>query len=372
MPVRRGVVIVPVGPDFFFAYSAFHPVGCCAMLHVDSPFTVTNPERIAMRRRRIFTPFVVVAALTLSSTAVATAAPDAPVARIVDTSIASDTLRTLSVESPAMGAVVDVQVLTPAVQTGSRPTLYMLSGIGEEDPNNSMWLRKGGAAEFFADKNVNVVLPLAGPGSFYTDWQRDDPKLGRYQWETFLTEELPPLIDAAVDGNGRNAIAGLSMGAQSAMMLAARNPDLYSGVASYSGCFASSEPLGQASIRAIVGAFGGNADNMWGGPLDPAWVEHDSVVNAESLRGTDVYVSVGTGAPGRYESFDTVEALDVVVIGGIIEVGANYCTHRLADRLNQLNIPATFDFTETGTHSWPYWVDQLPKSWPTLAGSLGI
>ncbi|OZC68395.1 mycolyltransferase [Rhodococcus sp. 06-462-5] len=325
-----------------------------------------------MRRRRIFTPFVVAAALSVSSVGIATADPVEPVARIVDTSIASDTLRTLSVESPAMGAVVEVQVLTPAAQSGSRPTLYMLSGIGEEDPDNSMWLRKGGAAEFFADKNVNVVLPLAGPGSFYTDWQRDDPKLGRYQWETFLTEELPPLIDATVDGNGRNAIAGLSMGAQSAMMLAARHPDLYSGVASYSGCFASSEPMGQASIRAIVGAFGGNADNMWGGPLDPAWAEHDSVVNAESLRGTDVYVSVGTGAPGPHESFDSAAALDVVVVGGIIEVGANYCTHRLADRLGQLNIPATFDFTETGTHSWPYWVDQLPKSWPTLAGSLGI
>ncbi|MGV8873718.1 MAG: alpha/beta hydrolase [Rhodococcus sp. (in: high G+C Gram-positive bacteria)] len=325
-----------------------------------------------MRRRRICIPFVVAAALSLSSVGVVSADPVRAAARIVDTAIASDTLRTLSVDSPAMGGIVEVQVLTPAVEAGSRPTLYMLSGIGEEDPRNSMWLRKGGAAEFFADKNVNVVLPLAGPGSFYTDWQRDDPTLGRYQWETFLTEELPPLIDAAVDGNGRNAIAGLSMGAQSAMMLAARNPDVYSGVASYSGCFASSEPMGQASIRAIVGAFGGNADNMWGGPLDPAWAEHDSVVNAESLRGTEVYVSVGTGAPGRHESFDSASALDVVVVGGAIEVGANYCTHRLADRLAQLNIPATFDFTETGTHSWPYWVDQLPKSWPTLAGSLGI
>ncbi|AMY53557.1 MULTISPECIES: alpha/beta hydrolase [Nocardiaceae] len=326
-----------------------------------------------MRRRRISTTvFVAALSLSIASGGIASAEPAAPSARIVDTVLTSDTLRTLKVDSPAMGAVVEVQVLTPAAKSGPRPTLYMLSGIGEEDPHNSMWLRKGQAAEFFADKNVNVVLPLAGPGSFYTDWQRDDPKLGRYQWETFLTEELPPLIDAAVDGNGRNAIAGLSMGAQSAMMLAARNPDVYSGVASYSGCFASAEPLGQASIRAIVGAFGGNADNMWGGPFDPAWAEHDSVANAESLRGTDVYVSVGTGAPGRHESFDTAAGWDRVVVGGLIEVGSNYCTHRLADRLGQLNIPATFDFTETGTHSWPYWVEQLPKSWPTLAGSLGI
>ena len=69
-----------------------------------------------------------------------------------------------------------------------------------------MWLRKGGAAEFFRDKNVNVVLPLAGPGSFYADWQRDDPKLGRYKWETFLTQELPPLIDEEFDGFVRKLI----------------------------------------------------------------------------------------------------------------------------------------------------------------------
>lgn len=284
----------------------------------------------------------------------------------------SPTLTMLSVHSPSMDRTIDVQVLTPEVKKGPRPTLYMLSGIGEEDPSNSMWLRKGGAAEFFRDKNVNVVLPLAGPGSFYADWQKDDPKLGRYQWETFLTQELPPLIDEQFDGNGRNGIAGLSMGAQSAMMLASRNPALYSAVAAYSGCFASAELAGQGSMRGIVSAFGGDANNMFGGPLDPDWAAHDVLVNAEGLRGKSIYVSVGTGLPGRYEKFETAKDWDIVLVGGAIEVGANYCTHRLDDRLRQLSIPATFDFENVGTHSWAYWVDQLPKSWPTLSAGLGL
>ena len=80
---------------------------------------------------------------------------------------------------------------------------------------------------------------------------------------------------------------------------------------------------------------------------------------------------IGSTSPTIGQSY-LIDAFLVVVVGGLIEVGAHYCTHRLADRLGQLNIPATFDFTETGTHSWPYWVEQLPKSWPTLAGSLGI
>lgn len=301
--------------------------------------------------------------------ALVSAQPSAP--RIDSRVDVSGTLAELSVYSPSMDKTIEVQVLTPEAKTGPRPSLYMLSGIGEEDPTNSMWLRKGEAAEFFRDKNVNVVLPLAGPGSFYADWQQDDPKLGRYKWETFLTQELPPLIDAEFDGNGRNGIAGLSMGAQSAMMLASRNPDLYSAVGAYSGCFASAEVLGQGSMRGIVSAFGGDANNMFGGPLDPEWAAHDVLVNAEALRGKAIYVSVGTGLPGPHEKFETAKDWDIVLVGGAIEVGSNYCTHRLDDRLRQLAIPATFDFENVGTHSWAYWVDQLPRSWPTLAAGLG-
>jgi diacylglycerol O-acyltransferase / trehalose O-mycolyltransferase len=320
--------------------------------------------------RRLCVLSVVLVIGGLASAGTVEAAPGT--ASIENRDITSDTLEKLTVWSPSMGRTIDVQVLTPAVKNGPRPSLYMLSGIGEEDPSNSMWLRKGGAAEFFRDKNVNVVLPLAGPGSFYADWQKDDPKLGRYKWETFLTQELPPLIDAEFDGNGRNGIAGLSMGAQSAMMLASRNPSLYSAVAAYSGCFSSAELLGQSSMRGIVTAFGGNADNMFGGPLDPDWAAHDVLANAEALRGQTVYVSVGSGLPGRYERFETAKDWDIVLVGGAIEVGADYCTRRLADRLGELAIPATFDFESVGTHSWAYWVDQLPKSWPTIASGLGL
>ncbi len=293
-------------------------------------------------------------------------------AHIVSRDDVSETLAELAVYSPSMGRDIDVQVLTPAVETGPRPTLYMLSGIGEDDPSNSMWLREGGAAEFFRDKNVTVVLPLAGPGSFYADWQRDDAALGRYKWETFLTQELPPLMDAEFDGNGRNGVAGLSMGAQSAMMLASRNPELYSAVAAYSGCFTAAEPAGQVGMRAIVSAFGGDADNMFGGPLDPDWAAHDVLVNAEALRGQAIYVSVGTGLPGRHESYRNAQDWDRVIVGGAIEMGANYCTHLLDQKLRSLAIPATFDFEPSGTHSWPYWVEQLPKSWPTIASGLGL
>ena len=61
-----------------------------------------------------------------------------------------------------------------------------------------------------------------------------------------------------------------------------------------------------------------------------------------------------------------------VALGGLIEAGVNACTHHLQQRLDQLNIPATYDYTPTGTHSWGYWQDAFEKSWPVLASGLGI
>ncbi|UOG20825.1 esterase family protein [Gordonia amicalis] len=173
------------------------------------------------------------------------------------------------VYSAAMQKTVKVQVVTPEASAGPRPSLYLLGGLGEENPEKSIWTLKTDVAGFYADKNVNVVMPIAGNGSLYTDWQRDDPVLGRYKWETFLTRELPPLIDERFDGNGARGLAGLSMGAGAALVLAVRNPGFYDTVAAYSGCFTTTGPAGQAYPRGIVTAFGGNPDNMWGAAVRP-------------------------------------------------------------------------------------------------------
>ncbi|MDJ0106886.1 esterase family protein, partial [Rhodococcus erythropolis] len=51
--------------------------------------------------------------------------------------------------------------------------------------------------------------------------------------------------------------------------------------------------------------------------------------------------------------------------------GTNQCTQRLAERLDSLGIPATYDFRATGTHSWGYWQDDLHNSWSMIAESIG-
>ncbi|WP_280468430.1 alpha/beta hydrolase [Nocardia cyriacigeorgica] len=275
------------------------------------------------------------------------------------------------VDSPAMSRTVEVQVLLPRDRSAPRPTVYMLDGRSAvEDSNN--WIERGRAMEFYEDKNVNVVLTVGGPASYYTDWQKPDPVLGTNMWETFLTKELPPLIDARFQGNGRNALMGVSMGAEGAMMLAVREPQLYTAIAAHSGCYTSGSDLGQAQVRAVIATYKGNPNNMFGAPDDPAWLAHDVTRRAEALRGKAIYLSAGSGVPGKYDVPGNPELITAIGFGSPLEAGTTTCTRRLVDRLNTLGIAHTAHFRSTGTHSWPYWADELVDSWPTIARGLGV
>lgn len=132
------------------------------------------------------------------------------------------TRATVTVFSPAMRKPISVTVLLPADRTRPVPTLYLLDGIDAgvyTRYTESGWTTQTDVVRFMADKPVNVVLPIGGTASYYTDWNATDPVLGRNKWETFLTTELPPLIDQRFGGNGVNALGGLSMGALGAMAI---------------------------------------------------------------------------------------------------------------------------------------------------------
>lgn len=334
-----------------------------------------------LRSKRIGVLALAVTALGSVGVAPAAAVP----ARAVETAARVDSIERIDnqlwyvhVFSPSMNRVIPLQVLRPADTDAPRPTLYLLNGSSGGE-GNANWLQQTDARSFFADKNVNVVVPLEGESSYYTDWIEDDPAVGRNRWATFLTRELPPVIDVALGADGVNAIAGMSMAATSVFNLAIQAPHLYRGVASYSGCAQTSDPIGQAFVRTVVELRGGaDATRMWGPYDGPLWEANDPFLNAEKLRGLSLYVSSATGKPGRYENpalaptSDMPTLIDQALVGGVIEAATNMCTHRLADRLEELKIPATVNILDKGTHSWGYMQDQLHASWPQLASSLGL
>ncbi|QNG19937.1 esterase family protein [Rhodococcus triatomae] len=322
----------------------------------------------------------ITAAPFLGTQAIASADPASSdqASHVVRTQKIDDRQQRMYVYSAAMDREIELRVLTPADDSAPRPTLYLLNGAGGGE-DTATWYRQTDAVDFFADKNVNVVTPMMGAFSYYTDWKDDDPVLGRNQWTTFLTQELPPVIDSALGTNGVNSIAGISMAGGSVLSLAQAAPGLYESVGAYSGCAETSTNPGRAYVSMVVESRGrGKVENMWGPEGDPLWLENDPIVNAEKLRGTTLYVSTGSGLPGHHDRLDgqgingDVETFaNQIILGSVIEAATNQCTHKLANRLNELGIPATFDFQSTGTHAWPYWQDQLHKSWPVIAGPLG-
>ncbi|GAB2656563.1 alpha/beta hydrolase [Nocardia goodfellowii] len=289
----------------------------------------------------------------------------------------------LTVHSAAMARPVTVAVLPAADPARPAPVLYLLNGIdGGTDygrwTEGSNWLTKTDAAQFFSDKQVTVVTLMGGQGSFYADWLADDPVLGRQQWTTFLTRELPPIVDSAFNGTGANAVAGLSMASGAGFRLALAAPGLYRAIGSYSGCIRTSDARGQAIVDVVVAARMGNARNMWGPPTHPAWAANDPYLHAEQLRGITMYVSTGTGLPGPLDTLDApgvgfnpIKLVDQLLIGGALDAVTLRCTEQLRDRFAELAIPATFDIRPSGTHSWGYWQQDLHNSWSLFAAALG-
>ncbi|WP_412917603.1 alpha/beta hydrolase [Gordonia zhaorongruii] len=313
-----------------------------------------------------------IAALT---PAVADAEPDrrTDTARIVAKKSVATHRVDLKIDSPSMHEKMPVTVLTPG-GSAPRPTLYLLDGSAA-GAKVSDWITKGGAQKYFAGRNVNVVLPAGGAGSFYTDWSHRDPSMGKPQWETFLTEELPPLIDSKFAGSGRNGIMGLSMGGQSAFALATRHPSLYQAIGSLSGCPPVLGPANEAYVRTTVASEGGDATNMWGAPGSRQWKAHDPARRMDALRGKKIYLASGSGAVGPADfnaKFDPSEGSrqQQIAAGSALEAGANRCSLEFAAQMRAANIDFTPGFRLIGTHRWAYWKQDLPKAWSVLAPAL--
>lgn len=290
-------------------------------------------------------------------------------ARVVGLHEISPRITLISVYSAAMNRVIRSHVLHPAGKPAGLPSFYMLPGAGGAEDGIS-WYNHGGVREFFAGKRVNVVLPMGGKFSMMTNWHHRDPILGRNQWQTFYTRELPTAIDRHFRTSGVNAISGVSMSAGPALDLAIQAPQRFRAVASYSGCPGTTDPLGRLTATVVPLRGGGNPFNMWGMYDDPAWIKHDPVVNAPRLRGKTIFLSAGSGLPGPVDG-GPVEALGGMFGGNVVEAISLACTQNMSNRLNSLGIPHRFNHRPDGSHSWGLFAADMRLSWPMIARAIG-
>src|ERR1700737_1183259 len=171
----------------------------------------------------------------------------------------------LQVPSGAMGRSIKVQFQSGGANA---PAVYLLDGLRAQDDYNG-WDIETAAFEWYYQSGLSIVMPVGGQSSFYTDWYK--PACGKsgcltYNWETFLTRELPQWLQAnrSVNPMG-NAAVGLSMAGSAAMVLAMYYPQQYIYAASLSGFLNLSEGWWPTLVGMSMNEAGGyQAEDMWG------------------------------------------------------------------------------------------------------------
>ena len=91
----------------------------------------------------------------------------------------------LFIRSAAMPKeLIQVQVLLArdwhSNPSAKYPEVWALDGLRALD-TESGWTINTNIEQFYADKNVNVILPVGGESSFYSDWQKPDNGK-HYKW----------------------------------------------------------------------------------------------------------------------------------------------------------------------------------------------
>lgn len=250
------------------------------------------------------------------------------------------------------------------------PEVWALDGLRARDDENG-WTIETNIEQFYADKNVNVILPVGGESSFYSDWQR--PNNGKnYKWETFLTKELIPVLNNEFRSNNSRAVVGISMGGTAAINLAERNPHLFKFVGSFSGYLDTTTTGMPTAIKAAqMDAGGYDSEAMWGPAGSQDWIDHDPKLGIEALKDMTVYVSSGSGRDdfGNPESV-AKGAANPAGVG--LEVISRLSTQTFVDYASRTPVKPVVKFRPSGVHSWEYWQFEMTQAWPYIANALAL
>src|SRR5215470_52604 len=272
----------------------------------------------------------------------------------------------VQVSTAALPQAVDVRILLPADYADSTdryPVLYLFHGTSGRA---SDWVNLGAAEETTADLPLIVVMPDCGfngdGGGWFADWFNGGA-YGPPMWETFHIAQLLPWIDAnlrTIASDSGRAVAGLSQGGFGSLSYAARHPDLFTSVASFSGaCEIDRDPEAIATATAIIefttSVLSGNPDpDAIFGPRATHslnWRAHDPATLVTNLRGLDIELWTGDGTPGPLDPPGApADGIEMIVFGA---------TRLFSGHATAAGIPYAYDYYGAGTHSWPYWARDL-------------
>jgi S-formylglutathione hydrolase FrmB len=251
--------------------------------------------------------------------------------------------------------------------------LYALPGTSNKA---SVWLTNISTEKLTKGLPVIVVIPDgtydADGGGFYTDWVDPTTSRGVANWETFHTRELVPWIDAhyrTVRSRAGRAIVGISQGGFGSMSYAARHPDLFGAVGSFSGAvdIYSGVQCRVGAAALISGIMTGLNQVQpfapFGDPVTDAdnWKAHDPGTIVRNLARTRVDLYTSNGVPGRSDLTDPAVPGTAGMEAILHE--SNLCFKAAADAAG---VGYHWHSYLVGTHAWTYGDRSLRDYLPRL------
>jgi len=177
------------------------------------------------------------------------------------------------------------------------PVLFFLSGLTCTEKN---FIEKSGFQQHAEKHGIIVVGPDTSPrgcniegedefwyfgtgAGFYID--ATEPKWNvNYRMYSYVTKELPELIQEQFPVSDKMAISGHSMGGHGAMICALKNPGMYSSVSAFAPI---SNPVNCPWGKSTFSKFLGSDLEMW--------AQYDSTLLAEAYDGPGVMILIDQG-----------------------------------------------------------------------------
>ncbi len=193
---------------------------------------------------------------------------------------------TLQIESLVLKKTTKVVVITPSADNNNAeryPVVYLLHGYGG---NYAQWSKiSPQLAKTADDLKIIFVCPDGGKGS----WYFDSPIDSTIRYESYITKELVPYIDAKFPTKATSksrAITGLSMGGHGAMYLGIRHSDLFGAAGSTSGGVDFRPFPKNWDIKNALGEFEANKER---------WFDYTVMHQVESLTNNQLSIIIDCG-----------------------------------------------------------------------------
>lgn len=185
-------------------------------------------------------------------------------------------MRSLTMRSACMNKNVPLTVLLPSdyARCNRRyPVVYLLHGAGNDERTYAVRPIRNLAEKY----GMIVVSPYGG-----NTWWMDAPEVPCWKYETMITRELVPWVDAhfrtCVQREGR-MIAGHSMGGQGACRIGFRHQDLFSRVGNVMGGVDIVSSPERADLQRILGKYVDYSQR---------WKDHSVQTEAAKLKDGDI------------------------------------------------------------------------------------